>query len=124
MLYILCESWCLEWVDFLWNMDDMYLDVVVWKQGWMGELFVDVVMCEFYVMGKMYNWVWMIVVLYLMKYLLSYWKIGMDWFVDCLIDWDFVSNVMGWQWVVGLGLDVVLYFCIFNLVIQVEKFDL
>lgn len=40
-----------------------------------------------------------------------------------LIDGDLVVNNGGWQWVVLIGIDVVLYFCIFNLIIQGEKFD-
>lgn len=40
-----------------------------------------------------------------------------------LIDGDLVVNNGGWQWVVLIGIDAVLYFCIFNLIIQGEKFD-
>lgn len=39
------------------------------------------------------------------------------------IDGDFVVNNGGWQWVVLIGIDVVFYFCIFNFMIQGERFD-
>ena len=59
---------------------------------------------------------------YLTKHLLSHWKIGMDWFEDCLVDWDPASNAMGWQWSSGSGPDATPYFRVFNPETQAEKF--
>jgi len=65
----------------------------------------------------------MIVASYLTKHLLTHWKIGLEWFADCLTDWDPASNAMGWQWVAGSGPDAAPYFRIFNPATQAEKFD-
>ena len=51
------------------------------------------------------------------------WKVGLDWFADCLVDWDPASNAMGWQWASGSGPDSAPFFRIFNPATQVEKFD-
>ena len=47
----------------------------------------------------------------------------MNWFEDCLIDWDPACNAMGWQWVAGSGPDASPFFRIFNPETQAEKFD-
>jgi deoxyribodipyrimidine photo-lyase len=47
----------------------------------------------------------------------------MDWFEDCLVDWDPASNAMGWQWSAGSGPDAAPYFRVFNPETQAEKFD-
>jgi len=60
---------------------------------------------------------------YLTKHLLSHWKIGMNWFADCLIDWDPAANAMGWQWSAGSGPDATPYFRVFNPETQLVKFD-
>jgi deoxyribodipyrimidine photo-lyase len=65
----------------------------------------------------------MIVASYLTKHLMTHWKVGMEWFEDCLIDWDPASNAMGWQWVAGSGPDAAPYFRIFNPLTQQDKFD-
>ena len=52
-----------------------------------------------------------------------HWKIGLDWFADCLTDWDPASNALGWQWVAGSGPDAAPYFRVFNPATQAEKFD-
>jgi deoxyribodipyrimidine photo-lyase len=78
---------------------------------------------EMYVTGTMHNRVRMITASYLCKHLLTHWRIGVDWFADCLIDWDPASNALGWQWVAGSGPDAAPYFRIFNPAAQAEKFD-
>ena len=65
----------------------------------------------------------MVVASYLTKHLMTHWKIGADWFADCLIDWDPAANAMGWQWVAGSGPDASPFFRIFNPHTQQEKFD-
>jgi deoxyribodipyrimidine photo-lyase len=71
-------------------------------------------MREMYVTGRMHNRARMLVASYLTKHLMSHWKIGMDWFEDCLVDWDPASNAMGWQWTAGSGPDATPYFRVFN----------
>ncbi len=121
--HILTENWRPEWAAFPWNADDNWPEVMAWKQGRTGIRFVDAGMRELYVTGRMHNRARMIVASYLTKHLLCHWQIGMDWFEDCLIDWDPASNAMGWQWSAGSGPDATPYFRVFNPVTQREKFD-
>jgi deoxyribodipyrimidine photo-lyase len=94
-----------------------------WRRGMTGEAMVDAGMREMYVTGTMHNRVRMLVASYLTKHLMTHWKVGLDWFADCLIDWDPASNAMGWQWTAGSGPDAAPYFRIFNPATQAEKFD-
>ncbi len=84
---------------------------------------VDAAMREMYVTGTMHNRGRMIVASYLTKHMMTNWKVGRDWFEECLIDWDPASNAMGWQWVAGSGPDAAPYFRVFNPDTQAEKFD-
>ena len=119
--HILTGNWRPEWDAFPWSTDG---DAVLrWKQGMTGEPFVDAGMREMYVTGRMHNRARMIVASYLTKHLMTHWKIGLDWFADCLIDWDPASNAMGWQWAAGSGPDAAPYFRVFNPATQAEKFD-
>jgi deoxyribodipyrimidine photo-lyase len=76
-----------------------------------------------YVTGTMHNRARMIAASYLTKHLLTDWRVGLDWFADCLTDWDPAANAMGWQWVAGSGPDAAPYFRVFNPAGQAEKFD-
>jgi deoxyribodipyrimidine photo-lyase len=120
--HILTENWKPAWDSFPWNTEETPA-VTAWKQGRTGIPFVDAAMREMYVTGVMHNRGRMIVGSYLTKHLLTHWKVGMDWFADCLIDWDPCSNAMGWQWVAGSGPDASPYFRVFNPVTQLKKFD-
>lgn len=119
---IVTDNWKEDWDAFSWNTDET-AEVIAWKQGRTGIRFVDAAMREMYVTGTMHNRGRMIVASYLTKHLLSHWKIGSDWFADCLIDWDPCSNAMGWQWSAGSGPDATPYFRVFNPVTQLDKFD-
>ena len=120
---ILSDNWREDWASFPWNEDERKKEVKAWKQGRTGVRFVDAAMREMYVTGRMHNRGRMIVASYLTKHLMCHWKIGMDWFDDCLIDWDPASNAMGWQWSAGSGPDATPYFRVFNPVTQLDKFD-
>ena len=118
---LLTENWRPDWQAFPWQGDS---DVAErWRRGLTGEPIVDAGLREMYVTGTMHNRVRMIVASYLTKHLLTHWKIGLDWFADCLTDWDPASNAMGWQWVAGSGPDAAPYFRVFNPATQAEKFD-
>jgi len=121
--HILTDSWRREWDAFPWNTDAEAPRVTAWKQGRTGVPFVDAAMREMYVTGRMHNRGRMIVASYLTKHLMSHWRIGMDWFADCLTDWDPASNAMGWQWSAGSGPDATPYFRVFNPETQAQKFD-
>ncbi len=116
-------NWKPDWDAFPWNTDKTTPEVIAWQQGRTGIQFIDAAMREMYVTGVMHNRGRMIVASYLTKHLLCHWKIGLDWFADCLIDWDPASNAMGWQWSAGSGPDATPYFRVFNPVTQLDKFD-
>ncbi|MFQ1701230.1 cryptochrome/photolyase family protein [Loktanella agnita] len=120
---ITSDNWKEDWDAFPWNTDERLAEVKAWKQGRTGIPFVDAAMREMYVTGTMHNRGRMIVASYLTKHLMCHWQIGLDWFADCLIDWDPCSNAMGWQWSAGSGPDATPYFRVFNPVTQLDKFD-
>jgi deoxyribodipyrimidine photo-lyase len=115
------ESWRPGWEDFPWRGDNP--EAERWRRGMTGEPLVDAGMREMYVTGRMHNRVRMVVASYLTKHLLTHWRVGLDWFADCLTDWDPAANAMGWQWVAGCGPDAAPYFRVFNPAGQAEKFD-
>jgi len=119
--HILTGNWRSQWDSFPWRDDNP--DAERWRRAMTGEPFVDAGLREMYVTGTMHNRARMIVASYLTKHLMTHWKIGLDWFADCLIDWDPAANAMGWQWVAGSGPDAAPYFRVFNPATQAEKFD-
>lgn len=119
--HILTENWRDGWSGFPWRPDNQ--DAERWRRGMTGEPFVDAAMREMYVTGRMHNRARMIVGSYLTKHLLTDWRVGRDWFAECLTDWDPAANAMGWQWVAGSGPDAAPYFRVFNPATQAEKFD-
>jgi deoxyribodipyrimidine photo-lyase len=118
---IVSGNWKEGWDDFPWKGDGDH--TLRWKQGRTGIYMVDAAMREMYVTGTMHNRGRMIVASYLTKHMMTHWKVGRDWFEECLIDWDPASNAMGWQWVAGSGPDASPYFRVFNPDTQAEKFD-
>ncbi len=118
---IVDRNWRQDWDDFPWRDDND--DAMRWRQGRTGVQFVDAALREMYVTGTMHNRSRMIAASYLTKHLLTHWRIGLEWFEDCLIDWDPAANAMGWQWAAGSGPDAAPYFRIFNPDTQAEKFD-
>ena len=121
--HITTGNWRPEWDGFGWNTDPDHPHVQAWMRGRTGMAVVDAAMREMYVTGRMHNRARMLVASYLTKHLLTHWKIGMDWFAQCLVDWDPASNAMGWQWSAGSGPDATPYFRVFNPETQAEKFD-
>jgi deoxyribodipyrimidine photo-lyase len=119
---ILTRNWRTEWDSFSWR-TEITPEAEAWMRGQTGYDFVDAAMREMYVTGKMHNRARMLVASFLTKHLMVHWKIGMDWFADCLVDWDPASNAMGWQWVAGSGPDAAPFFRIFNPDGQLDKFD-
>ncbi|MEX0306924.1 MAG: deoxyribodipyrimidine photo-lyase [Ruegeria sp.] len=121
--HLLTDNWKPEWDAFPWNTDPETPEVRAWRQARTGIPVVDAGLREMYVTGRMHNRARMIVASYLTKHLMTHWKVGADWFADCLIDWDPAANAMGWQWVAGSGPDAAPYFRIFNPQTQRERFD-
>lgn len=94
-----------------------------WKQGKTGYPIVDAGMRQLNETGWMHNRVRMIVGSFLCKHLLIDWRWGEAYFAEKLLDYDMASNLGGWQWVAGTGVDAAPYFRVFNPYTQTEKFD-
>ena len=94
-----------------------------WCNGKTGYPLVDAGMRELNETGYMHNRVRMLVASFLTKHLLIDWRWGEAYFAAKLLDFDQASNVGGWQWAAGCGVDVAPYFRIFNPELQLKKFD-
>lgn len=97
--------------------------LAAWQRGQTGIPMVDAGLRELWQTGFMHNRVRMLTASFLVKNLLLDWRLGAQWFWDCLVDADLASNSAGWQWVAGSGADAAPYFRIFNPVTQGRKFD-
>ena len=94
-----------------------------WKQGRTGYPLVDAGMRQLSKKGWMHNRVRMVTASFLIKHLLTDWRLGADWFRHRLVDADPASNSASWQWVAGCGADASPFFRIFNPITQGKKFD-
>ncbi len=94
-----------------------------WRRGKTGYPFVDAGMRELWQTGWQHNRVRMVCASFLIKHLLTDWRVGEDWYWDTLLEADPASNAASWQWVAGSGADASPYFRIFNPFSQGEKFD-
>ncbi|MCZ4259776.1 deoxyribodipyrimidine photo-lyase [Limimaricola sp. G21655-S1] len=120
---LITRNWRAEWDRFPWSEDGNSPEATAWKRGRTGMRFVDAAMRELYATGRMHNRARMITGSYLTKHLMTHWKIGHDWFADCLVDWDPANNALGWQWIAGSGPDAAPYFRVYNPESQLDKFD-
>ena len=98
-------------------------DLDAWKTGRTGFPVVDAGMRELWQTGYMHNRVRMITASFLIKDMLCDWRVGEQWFWDCLCDADPANNTMNWQWVAGSGADASPFFRVFNPVTQGERYD-
>jgi len=94
-----------------------------WQSGRTGVPIVDAGMRQLWQTGWQHNRVRMITASFLIKHLLTDWRVGEAWFWDTLVDGDLASNAANWQWVAGCGADAAPFFRIFNPVLQGRKFD-
>lgn len=94
-----------------------------WCQGKTGYPIVDAGMRELNATGFMHNRVRMITASFLTKHLLIDWRWGEAYFAKKLLDYESASNVGGWQWASGSGVDAAPYFRVFNPELQTKKFD-
>ncbi len=94
-----------------------------WQQGRTGYPLVDAGMRQLWASGWMHNRVRMVAASFLVKHLLIDWREGERWFWDTLVDADAANNAMGWQWVMGSGVDSAPYYRIFAPIGQSEKFE-
>ena len=98
-------------------------DLAAWQQGRTGYPIVDAGMRQLWATGWMHNRVRMIAASFLVKHLLIDWRAGERWFWDCLVDADLGANSLGWQWVMGSGVDSSPFNRIFAPVTQSARFD-
>ena len=98
-------------------------DFAAWKEGRTGYPIVDAGMRQLWATGWMHNRVRMIAASFLIKHLLIDWRHGEQWFWDTLVDADYGSNAVNWQWVAGTGVDSNMFSRIMAPLSQSEKFD-
>ena len=93
-----------------------------WQQGRTGYPIVDAGMRELWQTGWMHNRVRMIAASFLVKHLLIDWREGERWFWDTLVDADYGSNAVNWQWTAGTGVDSNMFVRIMAPLTQSPKF--
>ena len=98
-------------------------DFAAWTRGRTGYPIVDAGMRQLWATGWMHNRVRMIVASFLIKHLLIDWRRGEQWFWDTLVDADYGSNAVNWQWNAGTGVDSNMFVRIMAPLSQSEKFD-
>ncbi|OYX66373.1 MAG: deoxyribodipyrimidine photolyase [Sphingomonadales bacterium 32-64-17] len=113
--------------DDLWRNPDrghvIASELEAWQQGRTGYPIVDAGMRQLWHTGWMHNRVRMIAASFLVKHLLIDWREGERWFWDTLVDADYASNGVNWQWVSGTGVDSNMFVRIMAPLSQSEKFD-
>ncbi|HVR91599.1 MAG TPA: deoxyribodipyrimidine photo-lyase [Novosphingobium sp.] len=98
-------------------------DLEAWQQGCTGYPIVDAGMRQLWATGWMHNRARMIVASFLIKHLLIDWREGERWFWDTLVDADYGSNTVNWQWSAGTGIDANVFVRIMAPLSQSVKFD-
>ncbi len=84
---------------------------------------VDAGMRQLWRDGWMHNRVRMIAASFLVKHLLIDWRLGEQWYWDCLVDADYGNNTVNWQWISGSGVDSNMFSRIMAPLTQSPKFD-
>ena len=102
---------------------DAEADYAAWTKGRTGYPIVDAGMRELWATGWMHNRVRMIAASFLVKHLLLDWRRGERFFWDSLVDADYGSNSVNWQWIAGSGVDSNMFVRIMAPLSQSEKFD-
>ena len=98
-------------------------DLRAWQRGLTGYPIVDAGMRQLWATGWMHNRVRMIAASFLIKHLLIDWRQGEQWFWDTLVDADYGSNAVNWQWTAGTGVDSNMFVRIMAPLSQSVKFD-
>lgn len=119
--YSVRDSFRKEYDQIKWEHQEAHFKA--WCEGKTGYPLVDAGMRELNATGFMHNRVRMVVASFLSKHLLLDWRLGEAYFAEKLLDYDAASNVGGWQWAAGSGVDAAPYFRVFNPSLQLSKFD-
>ncbi|MBK0384116.1 deoxyribodipyrimidine photo-lyase [Pedobacter sp. SD-b] len=115
------DSFRKEYDQIKWRNNEKEFEA--WCHGKTGYPIVDAGMRQLNETGFMHNRIRMVVASFLTKHLLIDWRWGERYFARKLLDYELSSNVGGWQWAAGSGVDAAPYFRIFNPYEQVKKFD-
>jgi deoxyribodipyrimidine photo-lyase len=110
-----------RWNDLPWSDNRELLDA--WLLGQTGIPVVDAGMRELQATGFLANRGRMGVAQFAVKLALLPWQKCERALRDLLLDGDNASNLAGWQWAGGLGVDAAPYFRVFNLITQAETHD-
>ncbi len=119
--YVANHSFKAKYDAIPWENNPEFLEK--WKAGKTGFPIVDAGMRELNATGFMHNRVRMITASFLIKHLLTDWRIGEAYFAEKLMDYDLSANNGNWQWCASSGCDAAPYFRIFNPDEQQKKFD-
>lgn len=110
-----------RWDAMPWRDDANVFDA--WLHGRTGIPVVDACMRELQATGFLSNRGRMISAQFAVKLALLPWRKCERAFRELLLDGDTASNLQGWQWAGGLGVDAAPYFRVFNLVTQARTHD-
>lgn len=110
-----------RWEGLPWNDDGEVFEA--WLHGQTGIPVVDACMRELQATGFLSNRGRMVVAQFAVKLALLPWQKCERAFRDLLLDGDNASNLQGWHWAGGLGVDAAPYFRVFNLITQAETHD-
>lgn len=94
-----------------------------WVEGRTGYPIVDASARQLLREGFVHNRARMIAASFLIKHLLIDPRRGEEHYLSVLVDGDWSSNNLGWQWSAGSGVSAAPYFRVFNPVAQGEKLD-
>jgi deoxyribodipyrimidine photo-lyase len=115
------ENYKPDFDNFAWQDNPDLVDA--WRHGRTGYPFVDAGMRELWQTGWQHNRVRMVCASFLIKHLMTDWRVGERWYWDTLLEADPAANAASWQWVAGSGADAAPFFRIFNPFSQGQKFD-
>ncbi|MCX7741334.1 MAG: DNA photolyase family protein [Meiothermus sp.] len=110
-----------RWEALPWNDDPALFEA--WLTGQTGIPLVDAAMRELRATGFVSNRGRMVAAQFAVKLALLPWQKCERAFRDLLLDGDNASNLQGWHWAGGLGVDAAPYFRIFNPIAQAETHD-
>ncbi|GIW23797.1 deoxyribodipyrimidine photo-lyase [Meiothermus sp.] len=118
---MLTQAFDPRWEALPWNDDPALFEA--WLTGQTGIPVVDAAMRELRATGFLSNRGRMVVAQFAVKLALLPWQKCERAFRDLLLDGDNASNLQGWHWAGGLGVDAAPYFRVFNLITQAETHD-
>ena len=118
---MLTSSFDRRWNGLPWNDDSEVFEA--WLNGQTGVPVIDGCMRELQTTGFMSNRGRMCVAQYAVKLALLPWQKCERAMRNLLLDGDNASNLQGWQWAGGLGVDAAPYFRVYNMVTQAETHD-